>query len=85
MSRFSWVAADAVYGVSDVEQALRRACKGYVLGVKSDHHFRLLGRSLRLLEQPERSHTASNQMHGSVFPLVREPRARGFMTRPIAS
>lgn len=37
---FSWVAADAVYGVGDVEQALRRACKGYVLGVKSDHYFR---------------------------------------------
>ena len=36
---FSWVAADAVYGVGDVEQALRRACKGYVLGVKSDHLF----------------------------------------------
>lgn len=36
---FAWVAADAVYGVGDVEQALRRACKGYVLGVKSDHHF----------------------------------------------
>jgi SRSO17 transposase len=36
---FSWVAADAVYGVGDVEQALRRSCKGYVLGVKSDHHF----------------------------------------------
>jgi SRSO17 transposase len=36
---FSWVAAEAVYGVDDVEQALRRACKGYVLGVKSDHHF----------------------------------------------
>lgn len=36
---FSWVAADAVYGVGDVEQALRRACKGYVLGVKSDHYF----------------------------------------------
>lgn len=36
---FTWVAADAVYGVGDVEQALRRACKGYVLGVKSDHHF----------------------------------------------
>ena len=30
---FSWVTADAVYGVGDVEQALRRACKGYVLGV----------------------------------------------------
>lgn len=36
---FSWVAADAVYGVGDVEGALRRACKGYVLGVKSDHYF----------------------------------------------
>ena len=36
---FFWVAADAVYGVGDVEQALRRACKGYVLGVRSDHHF----------------------------------------------
>ena len=36
---FSWVAADAVYGVGDIELALRRACKGYVLGVKSDHHF----------------------------------------------
>ena len=36
---FSWVAADAVYGVGDVEQALRQACKGYVLGVRSDHHF----------------------------------------------
>ncbi|GMM61941.1 hypothetical protein NUTIK01_27180 [Novosphingobium sp. IK01] len=36
---FSWVAADAVYGVGDVEQTLRRACKGYVLGVKSDHRF----------------------------------------------
>ena len=36
---FSWVAADAVYGVGDVEGTLRRACKGYVLGVKSDHHF----------------------------------------------
>lgn len=36
---FSWVAADAVYGVGNVEGTLRRACKGYVLGVKSDHHF----------------------------------------------
>lgn len=36
---FAWVAADAVYGVGDIEGALRRACKGYVLGVKSDHYF----------------------------------------------
>lgn len=36
---FAWVAADSVYGVGDVEQALRRARKGYVLGVGSNHHF----------------------------------------------
>jgi SRSO17 transposase len=36
---FSWLAAETVYGVSDIGQALRRAGKGYVLGVKSDHLF----------------------------------------------
>ena len=36
---FFWVAADSVYGVGDIEQALRRAGKGYVLGVNSNHHF----------------------------------------------
>lgn len=37
---FSWVAADSVYGVGDIETALRRAGKGYVLGVNANHHFR---------------------------------------------
>ena len=36
---FAWVAADAVYGVGDVEMALRHAGKGYVLGVTGQHHF----------------------------------------------
>jgi len=36
---FAWVAADSVYGVGTVEGALRRAEKGYVLGVASNHHF----------------------------------------------
>jgi len=27
---FSWVAADSVYGVGDIEMALKRAAKGYV-------------------------------------------------------
>src|ERR1700735_4306480 len=30
---FKWVAGDTVYGVGDIEQQLRRAGKGYVLGV----------------------------------------------------
>ena len=36
---FSWVAADTVYGVGEIETALRRAGKGYVLGVASSHRF----------------------------------------------
>jgi SRSO17 transposase len=36
---FAWVAADSVYGVGDIEIALRRAGKGYVLGVNANHHF----------------------------------------------
>jgi SRSO17 transposase len=36
---FSWVAADSVYGVGDIEMALRRAGKGYVLGVNANHPF----------------------------------------------
>ena len=36
---FSWVAADSVYGVGAIEMALRRAGKGYVLGVSANHSF----------------------------------------------
>src|SRR6185295_12476191 len=36
---FAWVAADSVYGVGEVEMALRRAGKGYVLGVASTTKF----------------------------------------------
>jgi SRSO17 transposase len=36
---FRWVAADSVYGVGDVEMTLRRAGKGYVLGVNAHSQF----------------------------------------------
>lgn len=38
---FSWVAASIDYGAGDVEGALRRAGKGYVLAVSGKHHFNL--------------------------------------------
>jgi len=41
---FSFVAADTVYGVGDIETALRRAGKGYVLGVKSNETFHSWGK-----------------------------------------
>jgi SRSO17 transposase len=40
---FAWVAADSVYGVGEIETALRRAGKGYVLGVNSSHPFSFWG------------------------------------------
>ncbi|MBD3773179.1 MAG: IS701 family transposase [Rhodobacteraceae bacterium] len=43
---FSWVAADSVYGVGDIEMALKRAAKGYVLGVNANHPFRSWGKPL---------------------------------------
>ena len=41
---FAWVAADSVYGVGDIEGVLRRAGKGYVLGVTGKHHVRSWGK-----------------------------------------
>src|SRR5580692_6735575 len=41
---FAWVAADTVSGVGEIETALRRAGKGYVLGVPGNHLFRLWGK-----------------------------------------
>src|SRR5260370_10161460 len=40
---FKWVAGDTVYGVGDIEQQLRKAGKGYVLGVSSAHVFQSWG------------------------------------------
>ena len=45
---FAFVAADTVYGVGDIEMALRRAGKGYVLGVKSTEPFHSWGK-LRII------------------------------------
>jgi SRSO17 transposase len=36
---FAWVAADSVYGIGEIEMALRRAGKGYVLGVNATQAF----------------------------------------------
>src|SRR5450432_2634883 len=41
---FSFVAADSVYGTGDIEAALRKAGKGYVLGVAANHVFHSWGK-----------------------------------------
>jgi SRSO17 transposase len=40
---FAWVVGDSIHGVSEVEMALRRAGKGYVLGVNSNSQFNSWG------------------------------------------
>jgi SRSO17 transposase len=40
---FAWVVGDSIYGVSEVEMALRRAGKGYVLGVSATSQFNSWG------------------------------------------
>jgi SRSO17 transposase len=42
---FAWVAADSVYGVGELEMALRRAGKGYVLGISSNHSVKSWGKA----------------------------------------
>jgi SRSO17 transposase len=42
---FAWVAADSVYGVGEIEMALRRAGKGYVLGIASTHRVKSWGKA----------------------------------------
>jgi SRSO17 transposase len=41
---FSFVAADSVYGTGDIETILRKAGKGYVLGVAANHVFHSWGK-----------------------------------------
>ena len=41
---FSFVAADSVYGTGDIDTMLRKAGKGYVLGVASNHVFHSWGK-----------------------------------------
>jgi SRSO17 transposase len=45
---FGWVAGDSIYGVGEIEIALRRAGKGYVLGVNASHPFGSWGDKPRL-------------------------------------
>lgn len=41
---FCFVAADSVYGTGDIETTLRKAGKGYVLGIASNHLFHSWGK-----------------------------------------
>ena len=81
---FSWVAADAVYGVGAAAPCAEPV-KVTFLGLNRTT-ISAPGRvSLQSPAQLRRSPVISIQKHGSVFPPVKAPKARGFMTGPTAN
>jgi SRSO17 transposase len=74
---FSWVAADSVYGVGDIEIALRRAVSAPSTPSIPG------GKPMPSAGRPGASPKTCHPRLGSVFLQVRAPRARGFTTGPI--
>jgi SRSO17 transposase len=71
---FAWVAADSIYGVGEIEMALRRAGKGYVLGVSAAHQFN------SWLGKPEVAGTAE-EIAGDLDPSVWQRLSAGTGTK----
>lgn len=80
---FSWVAADSVYGVGDIEMALRRAGKGYVLGVGVQHLFRSWAKPEIVAGTAGISLRNCLPMSGNASPPAPARKANGSMTGPI--
>jgi hypothetical protein len=70
---FSWVAGDTVYGVGEIVTALRRAGKGFVLGVASSHHFDPGETSWRSPAQLKISPKGSAPQPGNGYRPAKEP------------
>ncbi len=73
---FSWVAADSVDGVGAIEPDLRRAGKGYVLGVSSSHSIGFIhgARRRRSAAPQPRLPRRGPRPTGSVYQLVPAPK-----------
>ena len=82
---FSFVAADSVYGVGDIETALRKAGKGYVLGVAANHVFNSWGKTHSFAGPRRRSHKIFPRQRGGACRREKAPKARACMTGPISN
>src|ERR1044072_3900069 len=83
---FAFVAADSVYGTGDIETMLRKAGKGYVLGVAANHVFRSWGKKQLIGgTPPPRSHRAFPRAPGGVCHPVKEPGGHACTTGPISN
>ena len=81
---FAWVAADSVYGVGEVEKALRRAGRGYVLGVNANHWFGSWNTTPLIQVKQRILPRTCQQKHGNACQRVSAPRESASMTGPIA-
>jgi SRSO17 transposase len=79
---FAWVVGDSIYGVSEIEMALRRAGKGYVLGSTAITSSTPGAPSRRLPEPRPRSPARSIPLPGVGYRPGPEPRASGCSTGP---
>ena len=77
---FAWVAADSVYGVAGVEMALRRAGKGYVLGVASNHSVNSWGKASLSRGRRKASRKAWRLRTGNAYRRAIAPRGRASTT-----
>ena len=65
---FAYVAADSVYGTGDIETMLRKAGKGYVLGVAANHVFRSWGKKQLIGGTAAESRRPSRALGGACRP-----------------
>ena len=82
---FKWVAGDTVYGVGDIEQQLRLAGKGYVLGVSSAHVFQSWASGSLSRARQKTSPGRGARPTGSVCRQEPEPKDRGWMIGVISN
>ena len=77
---FSWVAADSVYGVGDIKNALRHAGKSYVLGVSASRHFGSWRGKPPVAGAAEEIAHGLASSGGAVFRRAKARKAQGSMT-----
>src|SRR5664279_6352116 len=79
---FSFVAADSVYGTGEIETALRKAGKGYVLGVAANHVFHSWGKQQMVSGSAAK---IAQNFSKSACRQAMEPKASACMIGPISN
>ena len=83
---FSFVAADSVYGTGEIETMLRKAGKGYVLGVAANHVFNSWGKKQLVGGTAvEDRANSSQEAPGDACRRAKEPKVRACTTGPISN